>query len=110
MKPFVLLYCLVCTLLSALADDHQKHLFILSVSQTCRGIDQMRLLLNGTGSPGRERVIVIQDALGGQPIHRWWKEWRGPKGEKPSQIGDLYDRLMGKVNAGIEGQKLKLFV
>jgi hypothetical protein len=35
------------------------------------------------------------------------KEWRDPKGEKPKQIGDLYDRLIGKVNAAIEGQKIK---
>ena len=56
---------------------------------------------------GKDRVIVVQDALGGQPIHRWWKEWKDPKGEKPNQIGDLYDRLMVKVNAAVEGQKLK---
>ena len=29
----------------------------------------------------------------------------GYEGEEPNQIGDLYDRLMGKVNAAIEGQK-----
>ena len=108
MKPVVLLYCLVCTLLSALADDHQKHLFILSGQSNMQGHRPDEAFTPMVQEAlGRERVIVIQDALGGQPIYRWWKEWRGPKGEKPSQVGDLYDRLMGKVNAGIEGQKIK---
>ena len=108
MKPFVLLYCLVCTLLSALAGDHQKHLFILSGQSNMQGHRPDEAFTPMVQEAlGRERVIVIQDALGGQPIHRWWKEWRDPKGEKPSQVGDLYDRLMGKVNAGIEGQKIK---
>ena len=108
MKPFVLLYCLVCTLLSALAGEHQKHLFILSGHSNMQGHRPDEAFTPMVQEAlGRERVIVIQDALGGQPIHRWWKEWRDPKGEKPSQVGDLYDRLMGKVNAGIEGQKIK---
>ena len=108
MKPVVLLYCLVCTLLSALADDHQKHLFILSGQSNMQGHRPDEAFTPMVQEAlGRERVIVVQDALGGQPIHRWWKEWRDPKGEKPSQVGDLYDRLMGKVNAGIEGQKIK---
>ena len=108
MKPFVLLYCLVCTLLSALAGDHQKHLFILSGQSNMQGHRPDEVFTPMVQEAlGRERVIVIQDALGGQPIHRWWKEWRDPKGEKPNQIGDLYDRLMEKVNAGIEGHKIK---
>lgn len=56
---------------------------------------------------GKANVIVIQDALGGQPIQRWWKDWESPKGEKPAMAGDLYDRLMGKVNPAIKGQTLK---
>ena len=55
---------------------------------------------------GTESVIVIQDALGGQPIHRWWKEWLDPQGNKPEQSGDLYNRLMSKVKSAIKGEKL----
>ena len=55
---------------------------------------------------GKDKVIVVQDALGGQPIHRWWKQWKTPEGKKPAQSGDLYDRLMSKVNSAIKGKKL----
>ena len=93
---------------SALADDHGKHVFILSGQSNMQGHRPNEAFTPMVEKAlGKEKVIVVQDALGGQPIHRWWKEWRDPKGEKPSQVGDLYDRLMGKVNAGIEGQKIK---
>lgn len=55
---------------------------------------------------GDERVIVVQDAMGGQPIQRWWKEWKTSDGKKPESTGDLYDRLMSKVRPKINGQKL----
>ncbi len=55
---------------------------------------------------GEENVIVIQDAQGGQPIHRWYKEWKSPEGSPPKQIGDLYDRLMTKVQPAIKDQKI----
>ena len=55
---------------------------------------------------GKDKVIVVQDALGGQPIHRWWKQWKDPEGKKAAQTGDLYDRLMGKVKPAVKGQKL----
>ena len=40
---------------------------------------------------GKDKVIVVQDALGGQPIHRWWKQWKDPKAKSRSD-GDFYDR------------------
>ena len=55
---------------------------------------------------GKDNVIVLQDAMGGQPIQRWWKAWKSPEGKKPESTGDLYDRLMAKVRPEIKGQKL----
>lgn len=55
---------------------------------------------------GKERVVVVQDALGGQPIQRWYKGWKSPSGETPEKTGDLYDRLLSKVRPAIEGKKL----
>ena len=93
---------------SALADDHGKHLFVLSGQSNMQGHRPDEAFTPMVEKAlGKEKVIVVQDALGGQPIHRWWKEWKAPEGENPKQIGDLYDRLMGKVNAAIEGQKIK---
>ena len=87
---------------SAGAGATAKHLFILSGQSNMQGHRPKEAF-----SPlveealGEERVIVVQDAMGGQPIQRWYKEWRSPKGEKPESPGDLYDRLMGKVKAAI---------
>lgn len=55
---------------------------------------------------GKDAVVVIQDAQGGQPIHRWYKDWKAPDGSEVKQIGDLYDRLMGKVKPAIKDKKL----
>ena len=108
MRALLSLSCVFIFSFSALADDHGKHLFILSGQSNMQGHRPDEAFSPMVEKAlGKERVIVVQDALGGQPIHRWLKEWRDPKGEKPKQIGDLYDRLIGKVNAAIEGQKIK---
>ncbi len=56
---------------------------------------------------GKENVVIVQDAMGGQPIYRWYKKWKSPQGDEPANRGDLYDRLMSKVKPAIEGKKLK---
>ncbi len=59
--------------------------------------------------PGDE-IIVVQSAQGGQLIQRWYKGWKAPAGvelTKPKgTAGDLYDVLMAKVNAAINGKKI----
>jgi hypothetical protein len=42
-------------------------------------------------------VVIIKDAEGGQPIRRWFRQWRSARGE--SGRGDLYERLWAKVDA-----------
>jgi len=54
---------------------------------------------------GKENVIIVKNASGGQPIRRWYKDWKDPSGIAPESTGDLYDRLMEDVNAAIEGEK-----
>jgi len=53
---------------------------------------------------GAEKVIVVKDAQGGQPIRRWYKEWKPASGIEqeaiePEATGDLYDRLMARVDS-----------
>jgi hypothetical protein len=56
---------------------------------------------------GKENVIVVKSAQSGQPIRRWYKEWKDAKGNKPTNgIGDLYDKLMSEVNKRINGQTI----
>lgn len=91
-----------------LLADEGKHLFILSGQSNMQGHRPQEAFNPVVEKAlGKANVIVIQDALGGQPIQRWWKEWKSPKGEKPANTGDLYDRLMGKVYPAIKLQSLK---
>ena len=91
----------------AQAEHHAKHLFILSGQSNMQGHRPEEAFTPTVEKAlGKDKVIVVQDALGGQPIHRWWKQWKTPEGKKPAQSGDLYDRLMSKVNPAIKGKKL----
>lgn len=54
---------------------------------------------------GKENVVVVKDAQGSQPICRWYKKWKPTQGKEPKNNGDLYDRLMAKVNEAIKGEK-----
>ena len=56
---------------------------------------------------GSENVIVVKDALGGQPIRRWYKGWQPPEGDSPKAEPDLYDSLMVKVHSAIENEILE---
>ncbi len=113
MKP-ILLFTIVLVESLALAQSRgvgaiqtDKHLFILSGQSNMQGHRPDEAFAPAVKEAlGEDKVIVIQDALGGQPIQRWWKEWKSPEGEKPKQKGDLYDRLMGKVMPKIKGQSL----
>ena len=69
---------------SALADDHGKHVFIFIWSVEYAGSPSDEAFTPMVEKAlGKEKVIVVQDALGGQPIHRWWKEWKDTKEEEP---------------------------
>jgi hypothetical protein len=95
---------LFCCLASA---GEGKHLFILSGQSNMVG-----LLPGESFTPavekkfGKENVIVVKSAQGGQPIRRWDKSWKVTEEQKPKQIGDLYDVLMKAVEPQIKGQKL----
>ncbi len=90
------------------ADASAKHLFILSGQS-----NMARFKPENTFQPaveaefGKENVIVIKDAQGGQPISRWYRDWKSAAGEAPESTGDLYDRLMEKVNPAIADQKIE---
>jgi len=103
--PLFVLSFFLCIV--AQAEHHAKHLFILSGQSNMQGHRPDEAFTPSVEKAlGEDKVIVIQDALGGQPIHRWWKQWKTPEGKKPAQSGDLYDRLMSKVNPAIKGKKL----
>jgi len=105
--PAILGTALLFSAGNTFADPEGKHLFILSGQSNMQGHRPDEAFTPAVEKAlGKENVIVIQDALGGQPIQRWWKDWTAPDGKKPAKTGDLYDRLMSKVNPAIKGQKL----
>ena len=108
MKASVLFSILLISFLSICRGENQaKHLFILSGQSNMQGHRPDEAFTPTVGKAfGKDNVIVLQDALGGQPIHRWWKKWRDPQGKKPEESGDLYDRLLSKVKLAIDGQKI----
>jgi len=91
---------------SAHAGEKQKHLFILSGQSNMARLDpDVSFTPAVEAAFGKDNVIVVKDAEGGQPIRRWYKKWTPVPDNEPNAIGDLYDRLMIKVNEAITGEK-----
>lgn len=102
------LTAVLITAITAADVKAQTHLFVLSGQSNMQGHRPEEAFTPAVEKAfGKENVVVVQDALGGQPIHRWYKKWKEPNGgDQPKQIGDLYDRLMKKVQPAIKGKKL----
>ncbi|MCP4858007.1 MAG: sialate O-acetylesterase [Fuerstiella sp.] len=83
------------------------HLFILSGQSNMAGLDPDESFTPAVQNAfGTENVIVVKDAVGGQPIRRWYKDWKPSNGDAPKGNGDLYDRLMAKVTQATKDKQL----
>lgn len=99
--------CLLIFSSSLLTADEGKHLFILSGQSNMAGLNPEESFTPTVEAKfGKENVIVVKSALGGQPIRRWDKSWQVEEGQNPERIGDLYGVLMKAVKAAIEGETL----
>lgn len=95
------------TAATANGADDGKNLFILSGQSNMAGLDPSISFTPGVEKEfGKENVIVIKDAMGGQPIRRWYKDWKPVNGDEPKAQPDLYERLMTKVKAATDGHKI----
>lgn len=119
---FMMLGCFVCSAGLQAADQGKpidlaqgkpidvaqgKHLFILSGQSNMARLDPTVSFTPAVEEAfGKEGVIVVKDAQGAQPIRRWHKEWKPAEGGEPKATGDLYDRLMKKVRAAINGKSV----
>lgn len=102
---FILL-ALTSTCHAQSTDSQGMHLFILSGQSNMQGHRPDEAFTPAVEQAlGKENVVVVQDAQGGQPIQRWYRDWKSPEGEAPEKTGDLYDRLMAKVKPAIEGKE-----
>ncbi len=94
------------TLLTANAQQG-KHLFMLSGQSNMARLNPEEsftpLLAKTFGS---QNIVVVKHAVGGQPIRRWYKNWKAPA-DKPSLVAapDLYDSLMLGVQQAIGSSK-----
>lgn len=106
-SPLILLAAAFLTPITATAKDG-KHLFILSGQSNMAGLDpKVSFMPTVEAALGKENCIIVKDAHGGQPILRWYKKSEPSSRDKPVQIGDLYDRLMTKVNGAVKGTKIE---
>lgn len=103
-----LLSAILCLSLCGLSFAQQgKHLFILSGQSNMVGMrpeESFIPILETTF--GKGNVIVVKDAMGSQPIRHWYKNWKPLQGDTPIAQPDLYDSLMKKVTAAMDGQQL----
>ncbi len=100
-----------------------KHLFILSGQSNMGKLDpdiSFRPAVEAVF--GKDNVIIVKSAQGGQPIRRWYKKWKQPSLEISSNatpveqaqtaearteqpIGDLYQIMMKRVNGTLNGTR-----
>ena len=92
-----------CSVAQAENEDAGLHLFILSGQSNMAGMKPEESFTPAVEKAfGKDRVRVVKDAHGGQPIRRWYKDWKAADGTRPDKTGDLYDRLMQKVREEIK--------
>lgn len=96
------------TLMISGCNPKGTHLFILSGQSNMAGLDpEISFIPKIHERYGAENAIVVKDAEGGQPIRRWYEDWKPAQGSEPEATGDLYDQLMEKVHAAIEGRRIQ---
>ncbi|MBN2713531.1 MAG: acetyl xylan esterase [Planctomycetes bacterium] len=88
-------------------EKGQVRLFILSGQSNMHKLDpDVSFTPTLKAALPDDEIIVVKDAESGQSIKRWYKKWKVGKGDDPTQIGDMYDRLVNSVKAKIEGKKI----
>jgi len=96
----------LCGLLKA--EESGKHLFILSGQSNMARFKPKSWFTPGVSEAlGADNVIVSFHAKGGQPISKWYKEWKSGKGETDPDGGKIYDAMMEATKARIEGEKIR---
>ena len=109
MKIFTLIIASLVLTLTLTAEEKNKgaHLFILSGQSNMKKLNPAVSFTPTVEKEfGKDKVIVVKDAESGQSIQRWYKKWSHNGSKKTDKVGDLYDRLMKKVNEAIKGQKI----
>ena len=92
---------------SGFSQDDEKHLFILSGQSNMASLNPNESFIPAIEQAfGKDQVIVVKSAFGGQPIRRWYREWSPWEGSEPQAQPDLYDTLMTKIQAAMPAQPI----
>ncbi|MCR9202161.1 MAG: right-handed parallel beta-helix repeat-containing protein [Planctomycetaceae bacterium] len=84
------------------------HLFILAGQSNMVGLDpNVSFTPAVTRAFGSESVIVVKDAHNSQSISRWVKGWKSAQGQSRTGSGDLYNRMLSRVNDAVGGRDLE---
>ena len=85
-----------------------KHLFILSGQSNMVGLKPEESFTPIIKKKyGKEKIIIVKDAKGGQPIRRWYNEWEFDDNNLDDSIGNLYKSLIDKVRKAVINKKIK---
>ena len=101
------LILVVGTLFACSGQESGKHLFILSGQSNMVGMRPAESFAPKVEAAlGKDRVIIVKSAYGGQPIRRWYRDWRPATGNEPQAQPDLFDSLMLKVHGAIGDENI----
>ena len=85
-----------------------KHLFILSGQSNMVGLKPEESFTPIIEKKyGKEKIIIVKDAKGGQPIRRWYNELEFDDNNLDDSIGNLYKSLIDKVRKAVINKKIK---
>ncbi len=98
---------------TAIEKAEKVRLFILSGQSNMAGLDETSSLTPTLVKAfPKDHLIIVKDAQSGQPIRRWYKnwkpvgEWEAPSHGKRPGVIPLYIRLMESVQSSIEGKQI----
>lgn len=109
----VLIVGCICSALESTADAAGKvRLFILSGQSNMAGLNpDVSFTPAVTKEFAGDEVLVVKYAIGGQPIARWYEQWKLPEGganaDQAAKLkpGDMYAKLMEQVRAAVGDRK-----
>jgi hypothetical protein len=109
-------FLFVCVVATSAADlavaDGKVRLFILSGQSNMAGLNPD---VSFTPAVKKEfagdEVLVVKYAIGGQPIFRWYEQWKLPEGATDAAAakvkpGDMYAKLMELVQAAVGDRRV----
>lgn len=106
-NPQILLVFILVILSCFVPKKEGKHLFILSGQSNMAELKPEESFIPIINEKfGKENVIVVKYAMGGQSIQRWFRDWKLLEGNKSVNNADLYDSLMNKVYKAIKNENI----